>query len=456
MRNADSTRGLDRKALSLFPLVLTLFCLVSGGPYGLEGSVQAAGPGMALLLILVLPLIWAYPVALMTAELTAAIPEEGGYYAWATRALGPFWGFQTGWWTWLYAMTDAAIYPVIFMEYLATFIETWTGSNPFAGNLILRLAVTLAVILFFTALNIRGTRVVGRSSIILGLALIAPFVVLVAIGLVRMLSQPGPIPTSMKPPETGFFTAFSTGMAIVMWNYLGWDTLSTVTEEVDRPERTFPRALLLCVPLVTAIYVLPVVVGLRFVPNIAAWEDGNWPNIAREIGGDALGFWVNVAGLLSPLALFMAAMLGATRIPFVLAADGYLPKRLGTLHPRFGTPWLSILVCAAIFAVLAAHMSFRSLVELNVMLYAASLMPELISLVVLRIREPELPRPYRIPGGWPGVLAVALLPMVVSLVAFIASILDPSEGWADQVPVLALLASGPIVYLALGGRRRAA
>ncbi|HVL39692.1 MAG TPA: APC family permease [Fimbriimonadaceae bacterium] len=449
--------GLKTGQLTLVPLVLTLFCLVSGGPHGLENATKEAGPGMALLLVLVLPLLWAWPVALMTAELTSAIPEEGGYYAWSKRALGKFWGFQCGWWTWLYSMADAAIYPVLFTSYTAAVLKMWTGSDLLASDtptgVLLRLLIAALMIGFFSWLNIRGIKLVGRASVFLGLFVMAPFAAMVLIAFVRGWPQPLPQIQHFVAPDTDTIGAFAAGMYIVMWNYLGWDTLSTVTEEVERPERTFPRALLITIPIVSLAYILPVLAGLRFFPDYQLWEEGAWPLIAQAIGGDWLGNWVSLAALASPIALFVTAVLGASRVPFVLAEDGYFPSPLLRTHPRFGTPHVSIIFCALIYLGLTTYFSFAELVELNVTLYVLSLLPELAALLVLRIKEPNLPRPYRIPGGLPGVLLVVIAPILVSAVAFWASWMDPAEGWQDQLPVLALILSGPIVYGMLRSKR---
>jgi hypothetical protein len=96
---------------------ITFFC-VAGGAYGLEDAVGAAGPAWALLAILVVPWLWSLPMALMTAELTAAMPEDGGFVVWVERAFGRFWAFQEGWWSWLCSFADNALYPVMFAEYL--------------------------------------------------------------------------------------------------------------------------------------------------------------------------------------------------------------------------------------------------------------------------------------------------------------------------------------------------
>src|SRR6516164_1616331 len=110
---------LPRRGLNFGGLIaLTFFC-VAGGAFGIEDAVAAAGPFVVLLMILVLPWLWSFPTALMTAELSTAMPENGGYVVWVEKAFGRFWGFQEGWLSWLCSFADNALYPVMFVDYLA-------------------------------------------------------------------------------------------------------------------------------------------------------------------------------------------------------------------------------------------------------------------------------------------------------------------------------------------------
>src|SRR4051812_43347186 len=95
---------------------------VSGGAFTTETLVSSVGPGLALVILLVVPLVWSLPETLIVAELVSMLPEEGGYYRWVKRAFGTFWAFQNGWWTWLYSLVDMAIYPVLFNQYLRWFV----------------------------------------------------------------------------------------------------------------------------------------------------------------------------------------------------------------------------------------------------------------------------------------------------------------------------------------------
>ncbi len=155
-------------------VALTFFC-VAGGAYGFEDAVGAAGPLVALIALIALPWLWSFPTALMTAELSTAMPEDGGYVLWVERAFGRFWGFQEGWWSWLCSFADNALYPVMFVDYLSYL----RGDMPPLE----RVAIGAVLIAAITWLNIRGARLVGLSSVVFAVLVLAPFAVMVVLGL---------------------------------------------------------------------------------------------------------------------------------------------------------------------------------------------------------------------------------------------------------------------------------
>jgi amino acid transporter len=108
----------------------------------------------------------------------------------------------------------------------------------------------------------------------------------------------------MLPTGESFWSAFGGGMFVVMWNYLGWDSLSTIAEEVDEPSKTFPKALLIGIPLVTLSYLVPAAVGIVAMPDLSAWSEGVWPEVARRIAGPWLGWLIAGAGVISAAGLF--------------------------------------------------------------------------------------------------------------------------------------------------------
>src|SRR5260221_2536380 len=103
--------------------------MVAGGPYGLEEIVQKTGYRSAIAILLLVPLVWSVPSALMVAELSSSLPEEGGYYAWVRRALGPFWGFQEAWLSLVASVFDMAIYPTLFVLYVSRLFPAIRGAG---------------------------------------------------------------------------------------------------------------------------------------------------------------------------------------------------------------------------------------------------------------------------------------------------------------------------------------
>ncbi len=435
---------MNRK-LGLIPLTLTVFFCVSGGPNGLEDLIGIAGPGMSLILILLTPLVWALPAAMMTAELSSAIPVEGGYYVWVKRAMGPFAGFLCGWWTWTYSWIDTALYPALFRDLVREGVRHWSGTDPFVAAPWLRYLLPFAVILPLTWVNLRGAVRVGAASLIFFVVVLAPYLVLIVLGLAAIPQRGIP---ELFPANVSWVGTMGSGLMVVMWNYLGWDSLATVAEEVDQPARAFPRAMVIGVPLVTGIYVLVTLAGLVVAPQWSKWTDGYWPVVGSYAGGAWLFALLFIASLVSYAGLFNGTLLAASRIPFVMARDGYFPDWLVRSDPKSGAPRNAILLCAVIYSIFA-QWDFRELVELDVVLYSSALALELIALAVLRKREPGLARPCRVPGGSIGVGMVVALPIALCLCATFVAYREQTTEHGPQALILMLLmlAAGPVAYV---------
>src|SRR5437667_352310 len=246
------------------------------------------------------------------AELASAMPDEGGYVTWTTRAFGPFWGFQVGWWSWLDSFVDVAVYPALFVEYLRYWHPTLAPLE--------RWLLALAFIVALTTLNLLGVRPTGRAAVALAVAALAPVALLVAVGLPRMAAAPW-TPFTIEGPTLA--SGLGLGLAVVMWNYAGWDTPSTVLGETRAPEHAFRRALLLAVPLVGVSYVLPVGVVLASgAADWTTWTTGALPALAARVGGAWLGHAVAAGAVLSTAGLFMALLLTNSRLPYVPARAG--------------------------------------------------------------------------------------------------------------------------------------
>jgi len=426
-----------RPELGFIPLIAVVFFNVSGGPYGIEDAVSSFGPGLCLVLLVLTPLVWSLPVALAMSELAAALPEEGGYVEWVRRAFGPFWGFQAGWWSWLNSFVDVAVYPALFADYL----KFWWPSMSSIG----RWAVVLAFVWILTAINLAGVRITGVTAVGLGVLALAPMLVFTAIA--GMAAQHAPW-RPFAAGSHGMIEGIGLGLAVMMWNYSGWDNPTTCLGETRSARRSFRRAQWVALPLITLAYVLPVAAALGTTGRWADWDTGYWPVVAAAVGGPRLAALVTAGALVAAAGLFLSLLLTSSRLPFALAAAGQMPAVLARVHPRFGTPWAAVIASSVCYS-LCAFWSFKELIVLNIWLYSISLILELAAFVALRYREPALPRPWRVGGGSLGLWVTAGLPVGLCALAM------ATAGWMNTaVGTLAAL-TGPLAYLGWRNRSRA-
>jgi amino acid transporter len=427
--------------LTLWPLVAATFFMVSGGTYGTEEIISGAGYGRGILVLLFLPILWCLPTAFMIGELSSALPQEGGYYAWVRRGLGNFFGFQEAWLSLAASIFDMAIYPTLFVFYLRQ-MAPWFGEGHNGIYAALFVVVTCA------ALNLGGIRVVGFTSLWLFFLLSLPFGLIVLLAPVRAGAF-----TEPHTASTGASVGLLGAVLVAMWNYMGWDNASTIAQEVERPQRTYPKAMIAAVVLVSLTYILPfVAVYFSGIPASAFAEDGSWASIAGQIGGKFMGFeWlrfmVTIGGMMSAFGMFNALVMSYSRLPLAMAKDGMLPKVFGKVTRNNQTPWVAILVCAAGWA-LCLGLGFKRLVTLDIMLYGASLMLEFVTLVALRIREPNLPRSFRVPGGMAGAITCGMVPLGLLVLAMIESESETILGLNGLVFGAIIILSGCVLYLA--------
>jgi len=386
--------------LTLWPLVAATFFMVSGGTYGTEDIVHGAGYGPAILIMLVMPLLWSLPTAFMIGELSSALPLEGGFYAWVRHAMGNFWGFQEAWLSLAASIFDMAIYPTLFVAYLTRMFPWFQEGNRGWW-------VGLAVVVACTVLNIAGVKVVSLTSLWLFLALSAPFVAIVLLAPFKL----GALANAVTKPTTSTVDIIG-GLLICMWNYTGWDNASTIATEVERPQRTYPRAMLVAVGIVALSYVVPFAAMWTTGLKSTAWETGSWVDIAGLVGGPLLRIGVVIGGLISAFGMFNALVMSYSRLPLAMAQDGMLPAVFAKLHKKSRAPWVAITALAIGWAM-SLGLGFTRLVTIDLMIYGSSLLLEFVALAVLRFREPDLPRPFRVPGGLFGAIAIGIPPALL-------------------------------------------
>ncbi len=412
-------------------MVAATYFMVAGGPYGLEDIVKKTGYRATIVILLLTPLLWSVPTTLMVSELATAIPEEGGFYIWVRRGMGNFWGYQETWLTMAGSIFEMALYPNLFVDYIGQLVPSAVAGHH-------GLALGLSMIALCSLWNIVGARAVGEGSVLLNVALLLPFV-----GLILLAVTHGQSAAVRATPLR--HADFLGGILIAMWNYMGWDNLSTVAGETQEPERNYSRAMLWAVVLVVATYLAPVaaVAGAGIDPN--SWVTGGWVAVGRVFGGEALALAIALAAVIGSVGSFGALMMSFTRLPAVMAEDGYLPKVFARRSARTGAPWVAIAGCSLLWA-LCYPLGFERSLLLDVLLTGLSILLEFFALVALRIREPDLPRPYRVPGGVAGAIAIGIPPLAL----MIATLVRNSREWIGSTNELAIgagvVAAGAIFY----------
>ncbi|XP_021725573.1 probable polyamine transporter At1g31830 isoform X1 [Chenopodium quinoa] len=403
-----SPRAEKSRKISLLPLIFLIFYEVSGGPFGVEDSVGAAGPLLALAGFLVFPFIWSVPEALITAEMGTMFPENGGYVVWVSAALGDFWGFQQGWMKWLSGVIDNALYPVLFLDYFKAVV-------PIIGHGYPRTIAVLVLTSALTFLNYRGMTIVGWVAVLLGVVSLLPFIVMGLLSIPRV--EPSRwLVVDLHNVNWGLY------LNTLFWNLNYWDSVSTLAGEVENPRKTLPKALSYALIFVVAAYFFPLLAGTGAIPlDQSQWSDGYFADIAKIIGGTWLCWWIQGAAAMSNMGMFVAEMSSDSFQLLGMAERGMLPE-IFAKRSRYGTPLLGILFSAS-GVILLSWLSFEEIVAAENFLYCFGMILEFIAFVVLRIKQPTVARPYKIPFGTAGAILICIPPTIlICVVLALASV----------------------------------
>lgn len=395
-----------RALLRTLPLATLVFYSVSGGPFGSEASVKAAGNFYALLGFLIMPLVWSLPEAMVTAELGAAYPEASGGVAWVEEAFGKTAGWMEGYLKWVSGVTDNAIYPVLLLEYILQVVDLRAEIGQ-----VFRFILLASTTLGLAYVNWLGLDFVGNMSISICLLSVSPFIILTVLGLFSVdpnrwfmlpeanygsdiLNTTG-AESGSDAATVGLFSAAALSaiqwrpfLNNLFWNLNSFDSAASFAGDCEDPERVFPRAMILSVLMVTGSYFLPLLVatGASAAPQ-HAWVDGYLATAASNVIGPWLGAWTVFAAGISNIGLFQAEMSSDAFRVMGMADRGFVPKMFGT-RSRWGTPTYGILLGTVVIVVMGAN-SFASLTEMLNFNYSMALLMEYAAFIKLRISKPD-------------------------------------------------------------------
>jgi basic amino acid/polyamine antiporter, APA family len=434
-----ATAGRLLKVLGVaFGLAVVIGNTIGMGILRTPGVVAAQLPSVPLFLgIWVAGAVYALLGALSLAELGAAYPRSGGQYPFVRRALGRYPGFVVGWSDWLSTCGSVAAVSIVLGEYAGPLLPALAGREAYTAS---------AVVVAFALLQWLGIRIGDAAqqftSLLKAVALIALALVALALGGGEAAGAAADVAAAPSPAvPAGLLLAAAVVVALqsAIFTYDGWTGPIYFGEEVKDPGRDIPRAMIGGVLLVLAIYLALNIAFLRVVPieEMAGDPFVAATAAARLFGpnGDTI---IRVLMIVSLIAAVNALQLMASRIPYAMGRDGLLPARLTRVNTG-GTPVTALFTGTAIALAFIATNTFDTVLALLAFFFVANYALSFASVFVLR-REPDVPRPFRVPG-YPWVPGIALAGSVAFLVAAVLG------DRANSVRALALLALSLPVYL---------
>jgi glutamate:GABA antiporter len=447
---------------------LLLFYLVTGFTVRWIGTAAAAGPSAVVIWILAC-LAFYLPLMFTVLELSSRYPNEGGCYVWTKQAFGDFAGFITGWTYWT---CNLPYFPGLF--YFTAAAALFMGGpqwRALGGSPLYFITFSLIALTIAAGLNIRGLAV-GKWLHNLGaVGLWIPGILLMVLGLVAVIRFGSATPFTLENmvPSTRL-------KDIVFWSTIafsmsGLESGSMLGEEIQNPRRNIPRTLLLAGTLITALYILGTVAMLVALPQREILSLQGFMQAIETAGGRVGASW-----LVGPIAaLIVLGGLGQAgawfaaggRLPFVAGIDHFLPAAFGRLHPRYGSPHVSLLTQAAIAALFiflgqagtTVKGAYDVLVSMSIISYFIPYLLMFASMIRLQ-REPAPPEAIRVPGGRGVAVTLAGVGFVTTSVSIVLALVPAADEPNKVLAVtkvagltLLLVGGGALVYY-LGQRRR--
>ncbi|MEE0745300.1 APC family permease [Gallibacter sp. Marseille-QA0791] len=430
--NAGSSGGILRgdnskivaKDITIAMMLFMIFSFCCGGAFGVEEMVSSGGPGLTLILLAILPFVWALPQALTAAELGSAIPYTGGFYKWNQAALGEFWGFMAGWGRVIAQYIEMPGYVILSVGYIGVLLPL---------NGVEEYLLKAAIIILFTVVNLRGIKEVGWIATVISTLILIAFAGIAVIGFTHM--EYSPIDPVYNPDE-GFLFSLGGALALGMWMYSGFTSASTLAGDC-KDKSVVWKSLLIALPIIALVYILPTAAGVGSLGHWQDWGDTiNYGNVASLVG---LGSVFVVIAVVGNMSCFNTCMTSLSRNFYAICEDNLGPKCMTKISQSRHMPYISIL-SVGIVALIGCTLSFDTLITITVTLLMVDYTLIWISLVALRIKHPELPRPFKIPiKSTAGIIAFVSPGWIVCIIALMVNGADYFLGGMAGVAIFPLL-----------------
>eukprot|EP00924_Labyrinthula_sp_SR-Ha-C_P013615 snap_masked-scaffold_5-processed-gene-8.37-mRNA-1 protein AED:0.32 eAED:0.32 QI:0/0/0/1/1/1/2/0/463 len=408
-----------RKNLNWISICLLGYFNVCGGPFGSEEIVSSLGPLNGLVGISFIALCWAFPLSLVTSELSCKFPTDGGYSVWVSQAFGEFWGFQESYWSWISGVIDNAVYPVLSFEIVCQFLHI----DPASLSVITQIGFKFGLLFLFTLPVLRTS-----SSVTKYLAF------LITSRYERIFER----------KEITAENLYSL-VAILYWNFSGLDSTSTFAGNVANPSTAYPKGLFVSLCLIILTYALPLISGVLITPKGSwmGWEEGSFITVAESIS-PSFAFVLLISAFFSNLGMHCAELFEDSWQLAGMAEAGMIPPYFSKLNKN-DAPQRAVFA-SLIFMASTICLSFENIINICNFFSVSSALLELFCFIQLRLMEEdellEEQRIFKVPVKGAGVFFFMIAPLIIGVVILISCF---SSWWIAVLDIMAT-SLGFIVY----------
>jgi len=417
--DADLVRGIRRWDL----VAICINGIIGAGIFGLPAKVYALIGTYSLIAFVACALVVAL-IILCFAEVSSRFDETGGPYLYAREAYQPAVAFEVGWLIWLVRVTAFAANCNLMINYLSFF---WSG----ATTPVWRATVIVLVVTALAIINLLGIRQAAIISNVFTIGKLVPIILFIAAGLFflnRQAFAPGPTPSTGN---------FSTSVLLLVYAFTGFEMATIPAGEVRDPQRSLPRALLIAILVVATLYIMIQVVCVGTLPGLAQSQKP-LADAGSQFLGAAGGAIISVGAIISISGNLNILLLSGSRLPFAMAEQKQLPVVIGSIHKRFFTPYVSILITAGVMLLLTLKSSFLEALTISAIARLVTYAATCLALPLFRAKREVPPAVFHLPGG----TVIAILSLL--LIAWL--LLNISLKEAKMAAIAA--AAGLVIYFA--------
>eukprot|EP00053_Salpingoeca_punica_P004470 m.49290 g.49290 ORF g.49290 m.49290 type:complete len:618 (+) comp12808_c0_seq1:140-1993(+) len=447
----------QRKRIGVFSLLVVAFFWVNGGCYGNEALLQAGPPATVFLLLTITPFIYSVPLALISVELTCAMPMEGGMASWVQLAFGRVIGGHNTYWIFVSYLVDSSVYPVLAGEYLVDELQAAGIMDELAREQAISLVASLIVLLVF-GIKMLGTDWLMRFSTVVAACSLLPIAIYVLAGLRKLEPAQWVVTEHPLPIDWALMLSWQ------LWLYSGFMGLGTLAAELENPRRSMLLVIAMLIPIILCVNNLPLMVGLGVDDDIANYEPGYFNELADElVGGRWLGWFLTVGAQVVMIGLHNACTAVCERSVSQFVNSRVSPVYMAGLLRRPGlVGWLfdpakhgvgpAYICFSSGMNLLLVWAPYKLLVNMGMLLICFPVFLLCAAFVWFRLRQPGLARPFRVPGNMAVAVLVAVLPCCMTftnLYYFIITDAEPVFG-VDHINVYVsffLVFLGIVVHL---------